>query len=147
MSTTEMATPDGLAGVVEQRSIPEPNSGCWLWTGNIITLGYGTVYLGRIPGGNSQYEYAHRISYEQYRGPIAPGLQIDHLCRVRSCVNPRHLEAVTQKTNILRGESMSAQHAKKTTCPQGHPYDLFGDGSRRCRTCRRRQERERRSAA
>ena len=134
-----------LDAVVEQRSIPEPNSGCWLWTGNIITLGYGTLYRGRGRR-NRVTTYAHRASYEAFRGPIPPGLQIDHLCRVRSCVNPAHLEVVTQRTNILRGESMSARHARKSTCPKGHVYDLFSDASRRCRTCRRRQARERRSA-
>jgi len=77
---------------------PEPNSGCWLWTGGIAWDGYGNF---KVPGHQRQ---AHRIAYELWRGPIPDGLQLDHLCSVRSCVNPAHLEAVTGRTNVLRSE-------------------------------------------
>jgi hypothetical protein len=85
---------------------------------------------------------AHRWSYEALVGPIPPGLEIDHLCRVRNCVNPSHLEPVTKAVNILRGESMSARHARQTHCKSGHPFDaentrMTTDGQRRCRTCDR----------
>ena len=85
---------------------------------------------------------AHRFAYETFVGPIPEGLTIDHLCRIRHCVNPEHLEAVTDRVNILRGEGISAQHARATHCPQGHPYDLINtyvapDGDRDCRDCRR----------
>ena len=79
-------------------------------------------------------------------GEVPKGLQLDHLCRVRDCVNPYHLEAVTQQENILRGESASAKHARKTHCINGHP--LSGDNlylrpdrgdraGRACRECQR----------
>lgn len=90
---------------------PEPNSGCWLWKG-ATACGYG--YFRHRP--------AHRFAYELYRGPIPEGLQLDHLCRVRSCVNPSHLEAVTQGVNLHRGETIAARNAAKTHCPKGHEY-------------------------
>lgn len=112
-------------------------SGCWEWQGNITPNGYGAWY-----GLKGPYEerLAHRISYRAFTGPIPAGLQIDHLCRNRCCVNPAHLEAVTRKVNILRGESSSAQNARKTHCPKGHPYEQgniyrLAQGTRICRQC------------
>jgi hypothetical protein len=108
-------------------------SECWLWTDHIPPMGYG--YFSTK--GTSRY--AHRWSYEQFVGPIPTGLQIDHLCRVRNCVNPHHLEVVTGRVNILRGTSPPALNARKTHCLRGHPYS--GDnlrmkrGKRICRTC------------
>jgi HNH endonuclease len=76
---------------------PEPNTGCWLWTGQLSDRGYPmTTYA------NKKYR-AHRLFYEQARGPIPAGMTLDHLCRVRCCVNPDHLEAVTQTENRRRG--------------------------------------------
>lgn len=69
--------------------IPEPNSGCWLWIGCIISTGYGNIALGKRQDG---HVLAHRLSYELHKGPIPNGLVIDHLCRTHSCVNPAHLE-------------------------------------------------------
>jgi hypothetical protein len=82
---------------------------------------------------------AHRFSYLKLVGPIPEGLQIDHLCRVRHCVNPDHLEPVTNKENIRRG-IVGMFHAKKTQCPAGHPYDrdntrIGSNGSRNCKQC------------
>lgn len=72
---------------------PEPNTGCWLWTGNTQNNGYGQLWPHRL---------VHRFAYELLRGPIAPGLVIDHLCRVRSCCNPDHLDACEPKVNSRR---------------------------------------------
>ena len=112
--------------------------GCWLWTDFVTSTGYGLFNR------RSQTVKAHRIAYELEVGPIPQGLTLDHLCRVRHCVNPSHLEVVDMKTNILRGSGSPAQNARQTHCPFGHPYDLFNtiirtNGARRCRECNRRQ--------
>lgn len=101
-------------------TMPEPNSGCWLWMGNIHPRkGYGTFQL-RVGPDIWISRLAHRVSYEHFKGKIPEGLQIDHLCRVRSCVNPAHLEAVTGRENILRGTGWAATKAKQTHCLRGH---------------------------
>lgn len=87
----------------------------------------------RVPG----HQYAHRVAYEGAHGPIPTGLVIDHLCRVRWCCNPEHLEAVTDKVNILRGESPPARNARKTHCERGHELTAKAGGGRHCATCRR----------
>lgn len=108
------------------------DGGCWLWTMSLDNEGYGRLKIN----GNSKL--AHRISYEQYVGVIPNGLTIDHLCRVRSCVNPSHLEAVTHVANVMRGVGVGAVNAAKTHCPQGHEYDYVeaSTGRRRCHSCR-----------
>ncbi|MBO0884191.1 MAG: HNH endonuclease [Mycobacterium sp.] len=85
---------------------------------------------------------AHVFAYELLVGPIPTGMQLDHLCRNRSCVNPDHLEPVSQRVNLLRGATQPAFNTAKTHCPQGHPYEgdnlaFNRDGSRFCRTCSR----------
>lgn len=106
--------------------------GCWKWSAYVTTEGYGQYsHDGRL-------QQAHRVVYELLVGPIPAGLQLDHLCRVRSCVNPAHMEPVTNHENILRGES-GIKNAMKTQCPQKHPYNLantrFHKGKRYCRVC------------
>jgi hypothetical protein len=81
----------------EASYIPEPNSGCWLWIAHRNTRDYGTIRDG------AHRLSAHRLAHELHIGPIPDGLVIDHLCRVHCCVNPDHLEAVTQHENMLRG--------------------------------------------
>ena len=98
---------------------------CWLWIGSLHSNGYGQF----------RNLLAHRFSYTLHKGPIPYGLQIDHLCRNRGCVNPKHLEAVTGKTNLLRGISFSAKNAAKTVCHKGHPLESLPNGWRFCRTC------------
>lgn len=126
------------------RTIPEPNSGCWLWAGWVGRNGYAK------PGAFGRYQLAHRLAYELAKGPIPKGLQIDHLCRVRSCVNPDHLRVATCQQNILCGEGHAAKNAVKTHCKWGHEFDeentirAFQRGSlkRKCRECNKRECRE-----
>lgn len=121
---------------------PEPNSGCWLWTGAVNPHGYAKI---RIDGTDW---LGHRLAYELFVGPIPRGLELDHKCRVRSCINPDHMEPVTGRENILRGESVSAQNARKTHCNHGHKFMpentyVYPNGHRVCRACKRRIDRTR----
>lgn len=114
---------------------------CWPWTAGSFPDGYGCFRDGGKVRG------AHRISYEIMVGDIPKGAVIDHLCRTRHCVNPRHLEAVSHRTNVLRGVSPSAACAQKTHCARGHefsPENTFerSNGGRGCRECKRRDGRE-----
>ncbi len=116
--------------------------GCWDWLGARQSEGYGVI---RVWG---KAVYAHILMYILTNGPIPDGLEIDHLCRNRNCVNPQHLEAVTHRTNLLRGHTMSAMWAARTHCREGH--ELAGDNlrirvdrSRACRTCERARQRNR----
>jgi len=112
----------------------EKSDGCWLWTGARNSSGYGVFWL---PG--DRWVTAHRWHYEQMNGPIASPLQLDHLCRTRACVRLDHLEVVSARENTLRGIGLTAQEARRTHCPRGHPYDLFNTyiwkGCRGCRAC------------
>jgi hypothetical protein len=116
---------------------------CWDYTAGIDKDGYGQ-FSG--PGGESVK--AHRFAWEAFVGPIPPGMMPDHLCRNRRCVNPDHLEIVTNRVNVLRGESFAAVNARKTHCIRGHEFTpettrLTSKGHRQCRICRRANERAR----
>lgn len=120
-------------------------SGCWIWTGAKSWNGYGQFRTAK-----DKLHYAHRYSYETLVDPIAEGLQLDHLCRIRACVNPDHLEPVTQAENIARSDLRAGRAAwleTVTHCPQGHPYGeantRINKGSRSCRECQRIRARER----
>ena len=118
----------------------ERTDSCWFWTACRNYAGYPIIQLN---GGACR---AHRVIYEQLIGPIPKGLTLDHLCRVRHCVNPAHLEPVTDAVNIARGNGVCAQNARRTHCPQGHLYDWYwrnnlGKICRLCRTCKQASQR------
>jgi hypothetical protein len=121
--------------------VSESPDGCWVWTG-ALAQGYGRfgVTKGRIV-------LAHRWVYEYLVGEIPEGLTIDHLCRTRACVRPDHLDPVPNAVNNLRSNNLSAINARKTHCPQGHPYDAENTricgGSRECRECKKERLRAR----
>lgn len=102
---------------------------CHLWTGT-ANDGYGHFWTGE------RRTYAHRWAWERAHGPIPDGMQIDHLCRVRRCVNVEHLEVVTPRENTMRADSPPARFARATTCAHGHPLAVVGN-RRRCRICDR----------
>lgn len=111
------------------------DSGCWRWTGPLNPAGYGGTirawHKGWLP---------HRLAHKVMTGPIPDGYQVDHLCRVRNCINPTHLEAVTQAENLRR------QGAAVIHCPRGHAYSRTNtyrsaDNLRRCRICARDRNR------
>lgn len=116
----------------------EPISGCWLWKGT-HTNGYGRFKL------NYKNPRAHRLAYMYWKGDIPKDLVLDHLCRNSLCVNPNHLEPVTQQENILRGRNRLRE---LTHCKNGHEFTeentlVTPVGTRKCRPCRRENERER----
>ena len=114
---------------------------CWIWTAGLDDAGYGRYELD---GWNQK-------AYHVLNGHPPTGMQVDHLCRVRSCIRPEHLEFVTPRTNTLRGNAPAARHAVATHCPSGHPYDLFNtrwtpEGYRKCHECERQRSTRRRQA-
>lgn len=112
---------------------------CWPWTGPLDRGGYGTVFLRKGPNRVNVYNKAHRVSWELQRGSIPQGLHIDHLCRVRHCVNPAHLEPVTPAENARRG-ALRRRADYDTHCPGGHVRtdgNTYVDAKnvRHCREC------------
>lgn len=120
--------------------MPVPESGCWLWLGTLQPDGYGK-FQKKKSCGRWTAAIAHRVAYEHFVGTIPAGLEIDHLCRVKCCVNPTHLEAVTSRTNQERAENWIYMQGHKIHCRHGHEFDARNTyrwgGSRYCRTCNR----------
>lgn len=133
-----------LKSVVHERLTVGGLAVCWEWKGPKDAKGYGLLW--DTPGKRSRR--VHQVVYDIYIGEMPEGMQVDHLCRNKSCANPAHLEAVTPRENTLRGDGPTAQNARKTHCPQGHEYSeentrITPAGWRMCLTC----ERERNHAA
>lgn len=115
--------------------VKQGEGGCWLWTAAVNPKGYGQFYW------EGCMRLAHTVSYKAVY-PVVDGYTIDHLCRVRRCCNPAHLEAVPHVVNVRRGQGS----ASRTHCPKGHPYTgenlhVQSNGARRCLTCRRAHSR------
>jgi hypothetical protein len=116
---------------------------CWLWEGTVdITTGYGRF------SHDGSYTYAHRWAFVQFKGSIPEGMHLDHLCKVRNCVRPEHLEVVTLAENVMRGDGITAQKARQTECVHGHEFTVENTyidpkrGSRGCRKCRNENRRK-----
>jgi hypothetical protein len=110
---------------------------CWVWVGACSDDGYGRFML------DGKTVLSHRFAYELVKSKIPGRLQLDHLCRNHACVNPDHLEIVTNKINILRGNSPNAINSRKTMCKRGHPFSVENtyirpdNGQRNCLICRK----------
>jgi len=127
-----------------------PGNHCWLFTGS-LSNGYGKMAIVDDDG-ERRTMLVHRLVYEAHVGPIPEGLDLDHLCRERACCNPKHLEPVDRRTNLLRGDTVPARRAAQTHCASGHPFSeentYWWNNRRYCRACRvvrNREARERRA--
>lgn len=122
---------------LERQTIPEPNTGCWLFT-MVLNSGYGQIFV------NGRKWLAHRAAYELLVGPIPEGMTLDHLCRTRSCINPDHLEPVTIRENLRRGVNRVANLMAQTVCKWGHKFALEpnANGFRWCPECNRIRSRQ-----
>ena len=137
-----------LAKIQVSETLSWNGTPCWIWTAGLDISGYGELWIGP---GKSQEAKAHRVSREIFKGAIPQGLECDHLCRNRSCVNPDHIEPVTRQVNFQRGDQSPLERGRAllqvrlkaiTHCPQGHEYTLANTHLKRgrarsCRQCAR----------
>lgn len=128
-----------IPGFIERfwSKVDKSDEGCWEWRGQVRPDGYGSIWDSRLGRKN----LAHRIAVELTGRTIPAGMHTDHLCRNRKCVRPDHLEVVTHRENMRRGIGWPGVNARKTRCPNGHPYDganlvMNVRGERLCRSCR-----------
>jgi hypothetical protein len=113
-----------------EKKVIHLDNGCWLWLGPFDRHGY--------PKYGVKSKLAHRLVFKLFGGELQQGLTLDHLCRIKKCVNPDHLEQVTVRENILRGEGLAARNSRKTHCINGHSLETFyrtKRGARQCRKC------------
>lgn len=134
-------TPQEAARVLLERISISDETGCWDWVGARISNGYGMFTY------QARRQMAHRVSYELFLGPIPEGLELDHLCRNRACINPSHLEPVTRQENVRRGEAFAGVNARKTHCIRGHEFTPENThrrkdrpGTRECKTCAKNRD-------
>ncbi len=145
-----------IAETFEAKHMPVPHSGCWIWIGKLNAQGYGTLSR-KGANGKQKIMRAHVVAYRMLVGEVPEGLELDHLCKVRSCVNPDHLEPVTHQVNCQRGEAghhRAIECSALTHCKNGHEWteantyyrpNTQGKVWRSCRTCMREWVRRRRT--
>jgi hypothetical protein len=114
---------------------------CWLWTGSGNQRGYGQVFWKRGDESHSYMRLSHIVAYELVVGTVPDGKELDHLCHNRRCVRPDHLEPVTHRENLLRGNTFASAKSRQTHCIHGHAFDaentrIESNGTRRCRACK-----------
>ena len=140
------------SGVYKHKLLQEPierfkklnslQNGCMVWQGCLNKDGYGNFWM------RTKFVKAHRFAYEYYVGKILKGLVIDHICRNRACVNPKHLRQITSRQNVLENSrGVAITNLAKTHCKRGHPFFgknlmLRNDGHRDCRTCVNKGQKE-----